>query len=481
MTPDEVLQLAALLSQKIQYRRSEILTNVAYYKGLEGRMKFASDEFRDYFQKRFAGFSDNWCMPVAQAPIERINHLGIRLAGTSTADEGSARRWERNDANRGLSEALLMMTVAKRSFGLVSQSSAGARYTFEHPDSAAVVYDAQTRERRAGMALWQDERTEFASLYLPGSVLSLRREKYAVDGGERYVAPDALGWEFDTSKDLIEVRNPLGVVPLIEFRNQALLDNDPISDIAGVRAVQDTINLVWAYLLNALDTSSLPGRVVMGIDAPKEPILDETGQVIGERPIELDKLIRDRIAFLGEGASIGEWTASNLDVFSKVIEHAVEHIAAQTRTPGHYLLTGSNVPATGYEIAEAGLTSKALERISYASPEVREMHRLGAIADGETAQAEKIAVGKMLWKKPQYRSESQLMDGLGKMRTAGFPFQWIAEEYGLDPTEVDRVMAMVRDEAADPYLNPISPPTAVAPTTQMAVPSGPVPAAPVLG
>lgn len=469
-TPAEVLALAALLSQKIIDRRMEIARHVSYYKGREGRMKFASDEFRDYFERRFEGFSDNWCMPVAQAPIERINFLGIRLPGAVSADADLTRMWERNDAARGLSEALLMMTIAKRSFGLVSPSPAGARYTFEHPDSAAVIYDAITRERRAGMVLWQDDKTEYGELQLPGSILSVSRPKVALASGERYVPPDAAGWDFDDTRGAVERKNPLGVVSLVEFRNQALLDDDPISDIAGVEAMQDSLNLVWAYLLNALDYASLPGRVVMNAEVPRVPILDATtGEVTGSRPIELDALIRDRMMFVpGEKASLGEWSAANLDVFSKVIEHAIEHIAAQTRTPGHYLLTGSNVPATGYELAEAGLTSKALERISYASPEVREMNRLGALAEGQKELAAQVALGKVLHRKPQYRSEAQLMDGLGKMRVAGFPFQWIAEEYGLDPAEVDRVMDMVKREGEDPYLTQVAAKTTAAPVAQNA-------------
>ncbi len=455
-TPAEVLALAALLSQKIRDRQSGVARHVSYYKGTEGRMRFASDEFRDYFERRFSGFSDNWCMPVAQAPIERINHLGVRLDGQDTADLDVARRWERNDGNRGLSEALMMMTIAKRSFGLVSPTPLGARYTFENPDSAAVIYDAVTRERRAGLALWQDDKAEYGSLMLPGSVLKVRRDKKALNDGERYVAPDAAGWVFDESRGVVEESNPLGVVPMVEFRNQSLLDNNPISDIAGVEAMQDSINLVWAYLLNALDYASLPGRVVLNAEAPREPILDATGQIIGSRPIELDTLIKDRMMFIPGGAdgkaTLGEWTAANLDAYSKVIEHAVQHVAAQTRTPGHYLLSGSNVPATGFELSEAGLVSKSVERISYAEPELREMHRLGALADGQSAQADRISTGRMLWRKPQYRSEAQLMDGLGKLRAAGFPFQWIAEEYGLSPADVQRVLEMVKSENADPYL-----------------------------
>jgi hypothetical protein len=278
MTPDEVLRLAALLSRKIMDRRPEIQENTRYYKGTEGRMKFASDEFRDYFARRFAGFSDNWCMPVAQAPIERANHLGIRLPGEKTFDSDLARMWERNDADRGLSEALLMMTIAKRSFGLVSPTPVGARITFENPDSAAIVYDAITRERKAGLAIWQDDTTEFASLYLPNSVLSLKRDRRGVPATDHYIWPAVDGWTFDDSNGQIEVPNPLGVVPLVEFRNQALLDDDPISDIAGVKAMQDSINLVWAYLLNALDYASLPARVVTGADVPKEPSSTRPGR-----------------------------------------------------------------------------------------------------------------------------------------------------------------------------------------------------------
>lgn len=454
LTPEQVLALAETLSKKIRDRRGAIAQHVSYYKGQEGRMKFASDEFREYFQRRFEGFSDNWCMPVAQAPVERITYLGMRLPGAKTADEALARAWERNEADRGLSEALLMMTIAKRSFALVSPTPGKrARITFEHPDSAALVRDPVTRERKAGLVVWQDDKAEYGELHLPGSILSLKRDKTTVDRGDRYVAPGIDGWTFNEDAT-VERTNPLGVVGLVEFRNQALLDDDPISDIAGVEAMQDSINLVWAYLLNALDYASLPGRVILNAEIPKVPILDkDTGNVVGERPVELDTLIRDRMAFVpGEKASIGEWTAANLDAYSKVIEHAVQHVAAQTRTPGHYLLAGDNVPATGFELAEAGLTSKSSERISYAAPVVREINRLVALAEQNSRLAEKVAEGRALWRKPQYRSEPQLMDGLVKMRKAGFPFQWLAEEYGLSPSEVKRVMGMVREEQSDPYL-----------------------------
>ncbi|MCZ2261394.1 phage portal protein [Isoptericola sp. QY 916] len=474
-TAEEVLQLATLLSEKITARRPEVQEANRYFRGQEGRMRFASDEFREYFAKRFVGFSDNWCMPVAQAPVERIAYLGMRLPdarelapaeesaplpqrGAWGADPDLARTWERNDAQRGLNEALLMMTIAKRSFAMVGTSPDGARITFENPDSAAVTYDGATGKRRAGLVVWEDDTKEYAELLLPDGVVPLERAKVAADRGDRRVPPELSGWNFSATREFRP--HKLGAVPLVEFRNQSLLDNDPISDIGLVMPMQDSINLVWAYLLNALDYASLPGRVILNGEMPKEDILDkETGEKIGERPMELDSLIRDRVAWLtggnsGQPVSIAEWKPATLDGFSKVIEQAVAHIAAQTRTPSHYLIASSsaNVPAAGYELAEAGLVSKASERISYADAAVREVNRLSALAEGDTARADRIAVGKVLWKKPQFRSEAQLMDGLQKMRGVGFPMRWIAEEYGLSPAEVDRVMDMIREENTDPTL-----------------------------
>lgn len=450
MDEQEIKRLTVVLAETIQSRRGDIKTNIDYFKGTEGRMRFASDEFRDYFEKRFRGFSDNWCAPVAQAPIERIHYLGMRLDGEIRTDERVARWWGRNDADRGLSEALLMMTVGTRAFGLVSPSPRGARITFEHPDSAAVVYDPVTRERKAGLTLWQDDQFEYGQLHLPEYVIPVKRAKSVLSGGGLILPPDATDWQFDFAN---AERNPLGAVALVEFKNQTLLDNDPISDIAGVGAIQDAINLVWAYLLNALDYASLPGRLILGGERLMVPILDEKGQVVGERPLEMDALIRDRMAHIpasgDRNPTIGEWTPAALDAYTDVIEKAIEHIAARTRTPGHYLLTNAEVPATGYDAAEAGLVSKTNERISFAAPAVREINRLAALAEGEHRLAEALASAEARWKKPQYRSEQQLMDGLQKMRASGFPLRWVAEEYGMTPAEVDRMMEMVREEAAE--------------------------------
>src|SRR5699024_6715860 len=126
--------------------------------------------------------------------------------------------------------------------------------------------------------------------------------------------------------------------------------------------------------------------------------------------------IRERIMFLpGENTSISEWSAAGLDTYGNVIERAVEHLAAQTRTPPHYLVAKLvNTSAESLTISEAGLVSKVYERIAYANPALREIYRLVALAQGDEAKALAVRSSEIMWKDIQYRSEAQRADALQK-------------------------------------------------------------------
>jgi hypothetical protein len=124
------------------------------------------------------------------------------------------------------------------------------------------------------------------------------------------------------------------VVPVVEWLNQPRLGGEPISDIDGVMAMQDAINLMWGYLFPAADYASMPARVVLGAEPPKVPILDENGQVVGSKPAKMDDLANKRLLFLpgvqGRRTSRSGTPRSSTCSLSVVVE-AVGHIAAQTR------------------------------------------------------------------------------------------------------------------------------------------------------
>lgn len=443
------------LATKIQNRRPDIRKHTDYVTGVRGRLKFSSDEFKRYMSDRFSDFCDNWCLPVAQAPVERIAFKGFVPYDDVKLDSHFARCWERNDADRGLQEAALMMTTTGRAFILLTQRPDGkARISFEHPDSAAMLYDALTGEPSAGLIVRQDDENEYGTLFLPDMVFDVRRVRPDPMTDDR-IPPDVLGWEFIPETGRV---NPYGEIPMRELRNQMLLDNNPVSDIAQVESMQDTVNIIWAYLLNALDYASMPARVIMGGDPMTEPVFDDkTGMKIGERPVELDQQVLDRITQLtGDNVSIGEWTSSNLNAFIPVIEKAVEHIAAETRTPGHYLLTKAEVPATGYEVAEAGLVSKTKERISFLKAPIRDICRMAMLTEDDRSSADIIAESRVVFATPQYRSEALMADAMLKYQQMGYPLQWIAEQMGQSQEDIDRIMRMKRDEESDPDMQEIA-------------------------
>lgn len=455
-TAADVNRMANLLAMKIEQRRSDIRKHTDYVRGKRGTLKFASDEFKRYMSDRFSGFADNWCLPVAQAPVERIHFRGFIPYGDVELDSHVMRVWERNDCDRKLQETALMMTTTGRAFGLVTSMPDGrARISFEHPDSAAVHYDPLTGEVDAGLLVRYDEEHEFGTLLLPDVVFDVVRVRAGGDDERDRLPPGVEGWMFlpDSARP-----NPLGRVPLVEFRNQMLLDNLPISDVEQVESMQDAVNVCWAYTLNALDFASMPARVILGGDSLSEPVFDKaTGEQVGERPVNLDKQVMERIMQItGDNVSIGEWTASNLQAFLPIIQKAVEHIAAETRTPGHYLLTNAEVPATGYEVAAAGLVSKTLERISFMRQPVRELCEMAMTLEDDEQSARILEDSKVVFATPQYRSEALMADAMLKYKRLGYPLQWIAEQMGQSPEDIKRIMRMIDEENSDPEMAEIA-------------------------
>ncbi|MFK0082735.1 phage portal protein [Glutamicibacter sp. NPDC090743] len=456
---DSVARRVDELARELEHRGPTIEKYVNRYQGEGETLRWASKKFDEYFKKQFAGFGDNWCMPVVDAAAERMQVLGFRAHGEDLKiDEQLQRDWLGSNSDLGSSEAFTMQMAGGRAFSLVHPADSPDKapsVTWEHPQSAIVNTDPVTGIDRDGLVMWQDDKYDFATYYTQTHFVKMKRE----NGKQRYENTERIsptgGWK-PRDDEHQPAEHHLGEMPLTEIRNKTLLDDNPMSDIAGVAALQDAVNLVWAYLMNALDQASMPARVAVNADVPQVPILDKDGQVAGYQDVELDELLKEKIIFLpGQDARIEEWTAANLEAFSKVISQLVEHIAAQTRTPPHYLVAKMiNTAAESLNIAEAGLVSKVKERILYASKGVKKTFRLMAAARGATNdRIESLRAGTIIWDNIQYRSESQMADVGTKYKAAGFPTEYVYEKLLTDPVQVARVMAMRQKELQmDPFL-----------------------------
>jgi hypothetical protein len=492
LSPEAAVALTGRLYARLDRRRGDVQKRNDYFEGKQP-LRFASAKWAEYHAARYEEFCDNWCGPVANSPNERLRVDGFRLDDDpqlSDAERELWRDWQSNDMEAQSSAGFLASIIAARSFVLVwGDEEDQPVATWERADQVIVDCDPERPTRRtAALKAWFDDDREYATLYTGDEVWKWQRPRIQtavyrsgrVDvppGGRAdaffnrttasglYVAgygsdgDPAGGWEprQPPDDDTWPLANPLGVVPVVEMPNRPMLGGKPLSDIAGTMAMQDAINLLWAYLFTAADFASMPARVVMGQEPPKVPILDAQGQRVGEKTVDLKRLAEDRILWLtGQNTKISQWDAARLDVFTGVIEIAVTHVAAQTRTPPHYLVLGKglvNVNAEGMKTAETGLVMKVGEQQTFFGPSTREIFRLFALVRGQTDLADQARTGVIDWKDAENHSEAQLVDALVKLQTIGFPFQWIAEKYGLSQTEVARVLAMKATEADEDPLS----------------------------
>ncbi|MCX4547286.1 phage portal protein [Streptomyces sp. NBC_01500] len=419
---------------------AEVWSN--YYNG-NVPLKFASPEFRGQTGALFDDFSDNWCQVVPDATVERMVPIAFRL-NDGTMDDKAWDAWRRNEADVEVGLAFLEALIAGRSFGLVwKPDGVNTEITFHDVRQAIVDYvPGKRRVRRAGLLVWRDGNQERASLFYPDAVFLFVRKTdtafgYALDSGAGWVSAGTLA-------------NPLGVVPLVALENRARLRGNPTSEIASVAPLQDSVNTLWAHLMTAADERAVPARAVLGMDRPTKEILDQDGEVIGEEDLPIDRFRRDRLLWLErEGASIAEFSAADLTNYTSVIETAVRHIAAQTRTPPSYL-TGEmvNISADALVASEAGLVAKVQERQRYFGASLRELMRLEALASGDPARAEALSMGSVVWRDAQFRSEAQYADALTKYKAINVPDEALWERMpDTTPEEIERWKSMRDDQA----------------------------------
>ena len=473
----QALTKAISLYSDLTDRRPQIDKNEKYTSG-KHPLTFASDEWANVHSRRYTGFSDNWCAVVGSAPAERTKLDGFRLGGDTepmSKDEKILwRDWEMNEGPAQSAQGFQTSTVARRSFALVwGDENDEPMLSWEHPSQVIVDYDDEIRRhRRAALKAWVDGDRERMTLYTPDAVWKWSRPMWrasdhnmrANNGG--LILPTGTlnfgsgGWEQYQGEgdDSWPVANPMKRVPIVEFPNRPTLSGGPVSDIEGTMAMQDAVNLLWAYLFVAADYASMPARVITGAEPPKVPILDSDGNVTGSKPIDIEALAKGRMLWVSGAAKTSQWDAAKLDVFTNVINIAVRHIAAQTRTP-IYLIHGElgNVNGETLTGLDAPLVSKVRDAQTFYTASVREVFALMSEVRGNSKTAKAARLGTVKWHNPALASEAQISDAALKARQVGMPMQVVLETiYGYGPEEVDRIMKMVKQEAEDPYLAAIN-------------------------
>lgn len=431
------------LNVRLDKRRPVIEQREAYYEGAH-RLAFATSKFREAFGTLFSAFSDNWCGVVVDAAVERLEVQGFRF-GDDDADEEAARIWQANNLDAGSVIAHETAIATSEASLLVSPNPDDddtPRITVEHPSQMIVaVSPADHRRREAAFKKWiAEDGSAMATLYLPDGIHKWRtRDKYR--GGK---SPKWIPRDDDTEPDGFAGDNPFAAVPVIPLLNRPNLRGEGRSDLDGVIPQQDAVNKLVADMLVASEFAAFRQRWASGIEVPIDP---ETGQPLRK---VFDASI-DRIFSTGNNeAKFGSFDATDLGNYVKAVEMLVQHIAAQTRTPPHYLLGQSGAFPSGESLkaTETGLVAKVRRKMIVFGEAYEDAMRLSFRLLGEDDKANEIEA-ETIWRDPESRGEGELMDALTKAKGLGVPRRALWQKWGTSPKEIERWETWAQEEAQD--------------------------------
>ena len=438
-----------LLLDQLVDEQKDVFMYEAFYDG-NHPMQYETTKYREAFGRLFHAFADNWCQLIVDAAVERLKVTGFQVGGKPSDDAWQV--WQRSALDV---ESVVAHTEAGkcgRAFLLVDPNDGDPRITIEHAAQVVVAFDPRDRRTRlAALKFWKgDDGYLCATLYLPDVIVQW--ESKTTRAEQTGVAP--VEWvELDSGGP-----NTLGVVPVIPLENKPGLLGTPHSDLEPAVPIQTAINKLCSDLIIASEYAAFPQRAVTGVSIEKDP---ETGQPAAELKATLSRLW----TFKPADAKVWDFKAADLSNYVTAIEMLISHLAAQTRTPPHYLLAKLvNTSGEALAVAEAGLVSKCRAKALFFSDSWEEAIALALTSTGaEVEQADCDA----MWADPERKSDGAAVDAAVKKETLGVPLPVIWGELGYTPQQIAKWEA---DKAKEEAENPPPTPPPPGPVTPPAPP-----------
>lgn len=376
---------------------------------------------RPHYKNLVESAVTNWLRLVVETTSERLIVDGFRT-GNEPLDAELWRWWQAN----GLDGRQMQLNAAASRDGIAYVGvwpSDGDNAPIIVPEQAAgltVRFNDDLDPTKPTDAL--KTRGHIAWLYRDGAD-TITRFRKAADGGR---------WEVDT-----EITNPLAAVPFVAFRCNADLSGGYASDLDPAIPINNRITETTIDRLLASRLSAFRQRYAIGLELDE----DEDGNPIAPFDAAVDRVwtTEDPNVKFGE---FGEATLSN---YINAVEADVNHLAAVTRTPAHYLLGKMvNLSAEALAAAETGLARKVSERQQTHGEAWEDVIRLAAKAADRDDDLEDV---ETIWRNTETVSDAQRVDAATKLSSLGVPTEALWERVGATPQQITRWRRMARSDA----------------------------------
>lgn len=331
----------------------------------------APDKYLDLVRHLY-GIRVNYCEPIVDAPVSRLNIEGLSCDDKKTLDELN-RIWK---YNRMDAKSIKLHRNAIKKGDVFAQvwphfpkgSTTPDRYEikFLTPDIVLPIYESDDSESLVMV------RKQWVSFNQDGQPIAHKWLFYS-DHIERYYYPlnrqtvnmtlndyARLSWMEDTTDGFPgTIENQYGVIPIIPFRNKE--DDSPFgtSELHNAMTVQDGINKLVVNLMRTADFQAYKQRYIIGVEEEELPLNPNTGRR------ELQSNPGDVWRFSeGEGVQVGELSENDPAGILNSIDKLVDHLSVITRTPKSILQDSAGTASSGFALSkvEAPLLDKVAEK-----------------------------------------------------------------------------------------------------------------------
>lgn len=422
------------LGTELASRREDLLRFDRYYEdGFVDALDVPS-RARPELAKIIRSAVTNWLRLTIETTAERLIVDGFRLSGSTSTDSVLWDYWQANKLDGAqMAHNVETLKSGYSYVGVWEGDEEGAPPVIrpESPWSVHVAYDSDDPTKATSAV--KLTKSGLGYLYLPEVVTVNEWNEHARK------------WRV---RDVFE--NPLGEIPFVKFRANPRVDGGTSSDLAVAIPIQDRITRTTIERLIAAYFSAFRQRWATGLVLD----VDENGDPIAPFNAAADRLwISDE-----EGTKFGEFAEATLTNYISAVEADVQHLAAVTRTPPHYLLGQmTNLSAEALKAAETGLSRKVSERQQTFGESWEEVMRLAAKAAGNEALADDSKI-ETVWRNTESSSEAQIVDAAMKLVALDIPKEVLWERIGASPTEITRWRRMATGDAlraglANPVVN----------------------------
>lgn len=391
----------------------------------------------------------NWMPLPVYAPIQRLRAEGVRSGIGDEFDKGAWRDvWAANKLE--------------------------ARQT--------IIYESMMTHGRGIASVWTNEKNRQRPVVRPQSVRNVYihpseddafTAEYAVKIVEQQKAPNSLAYVYDDTSWFRLTResgvwveggrageHQMRAVPFVTFDYRPNANGEIFSPVDPLIPQQNAINTIRFNMLLAMQFSAFRQRVVTGFD----PVMrDQTGQIVYQQnqdgsyvldskgrkvPLlnEFGRAAVDRmLVFNGDQTKVFDMPESNLANYVTMLTEFLTQFFATSQVPPQYLLSRmANLSGDAISGAESTLTSLQGELKRYANEGMVELFTLAARASGRDEPHPDM---EMLYADTEVKSFAQIVDGIQKLITSGFPREAAWEMIpGANQPKVERWLQMADEE-----------------------------------